>query len=122
MTTINTLATTMHHMLDLSEDSAASALRTYISQIEQEDGRTIDEDQISDTDAEFLIGAVKAGRDAGDLGTTEIAALEDHMRYQDEWETQRDRLIRDARAAGASVKDLTGATGLSRSRIYTIIG
>lgn len=124
MTTINNLAETLHYMLDMDEDAAEDALRTYVAQIEELEGREIDEDEISEDDAEFLIGAVKSARAAGDLGERELAALEEAAAaYQDAADTaealrqERDTAIRAAIAAGASKATVARAAGVSPQAI-----
>ncbi|OFP66500.1 hypothetical protein HMPREF2978_04785 [Corynebacterium sp. HMSC074C01] len=124
MTTIDNLTETLHYMLDMDEDAAEDALRTYITQIEELEGRDIDEDEISEDDADFLIGAVKSARAAGDLGARQLAAVEEAATaYQDAADTadalrqERDKAIRAALAAGASKASVARAAGVSPQAI-----
>lgn len=124
MTTIDNLTETLHYMLDMDEDAAEDALRTYITQIEELEGRNIDEDEISEDDADFLIGAVKSARAAGDLGTRQLAAVEEAATaYQHAADTadalrqERDKAIRAALAAGASKATVARAAGVSPQAI-----
>lgn len=113
--------------LDIAPEAAASALETYIEQIETLEGRQIDRDALSEDDADFLVGAVRAAQRAGDLGARELARVEDlHAeceRLQDMASaaiSERDTAIRAALGAGARVTDLVSITGLSRERIRQI--
>nr|DAS06691.1 MAG TPA: KorB domain [Caudoviricetes sp.] len=123
-TDIHRLADTLHYMLDMDEDAALDILRGYITEIEDIDGREIDEDEINEQDADFLIGAVKSARAAGDLGQKEIFALEDAATdYQNAADTAeslrqvRDTAIRAALAAGATQSQVARAAGISRQAI-----
>lgn len=123
-TTINNLAETLHYMLDMDEDAAEDVLRTYITQIEELEDRDIDEDAISEADADFLIGAVKSARAAGDLGELQLADVEEAaFAYQHAADTaealrqERDKAIRAAIAAGASKATVARAAGVSPQAI-----
>ena len=123
-TTINNLAETLHYMLDMDTDAAADVLRTYITQIEELDDRDIDEDAISEADADFLIGAVKSARAAGDLGELQLADVEEAaFAYQHAADTaealrqERDKAIRAAIAAGASKASVARAANVSPQAI-----
>lgn len=127
-TTINRLAETLHYMLDMDEDAAEDVLRIYITQIEELEGRDIDEDAISEDDADFLIGAVKSARAAGDLGSRQLAAVEEAATaYQDAADTadalrqERDTAIRAAIAAGASQATVARAAGVSKQAISKMV-
>lgn len=127
LTDVDRLAETLHHMLDMDEDAARGVLREYIRQIEELDGRDLDEDALSEEDAEFLIKAVKSARLAGDLGQRELAELED---IASEWRDahdmaealrdQRDRAICAALDAGAAAGTVARAAGVSRSLVVRI--
>lgn len=124
MTTIDNLSETLHYMLDMETTAAENALRTYIAQIEKLEDREIDEDEITEEDADFLIGAVKSARNAGDLGTRQLAALEEvAANYQHAADTadalrqERDTAIRAAIAAGASKATVARAAGVSPQAI-----
>lgn len=128
MTTIDNLAETLHYMLDMDKDAAEDALRTYVTQIEELEGREIDEDEISEDDADFLIGAVKSARTAGDLGARQLATLEEAAaNYQDAADTadalrsERDKAIRAAIAAGASQASAARAAGVSKQAISKMV-
>jgi hypothetical protein len=123
-TDIHRLADTLHYMLDMDTDAAVDALREYIGQMEDIDAREIDEDAICEQDADFLIGAVKSARAAGDLGQKELFALEDAAsEYQYAADTAeslrqvRDTAIRAALAAGASASHVARAAGITRQAV-----
>src|SRR5699024_3503861 len=96
------------HAAGIAERAASDILDTYITQIEQTDRRTIDRDQISDDDADFLTEAIRQAQRAGDLGTRQLAALEEQtQRVQDAHDHladevgERDLMICTALAHGA---------------------
>lgn len=122
MTDIQTLAIRTAAKYDLTDDAAEAALTTYIEQIEQLEGRTIDTDNITDDDADFLTESVGHAQRAGDLGNRELARLEDIMTNLKTVEAERDPAIRAALKAGARTKDVAAVTGLSRQRIEQIKG
>lgn len=120
MFTTHDIAVILHHKLGVDEDTADRLVEGYISQIEQTDDRTIDREEVSDNDADFIIDSAAAGQRAGDLGHRELETLGDTMARIRAAEEERDPQIRAALKAGARVKDLTDLTGLSRARIYQI--
>ena len=127
MTDIQTLAIRTAAKLDLTDNAAEDALEGYISQIEELDSREIDRDDINDDDAAFLIETMVQAQRSGDLGLRQLAALEELMPQveaaQDTLETmeqQRNEAIRAALSAGARVKDVAAASGLSRQRVEQI--
>ncbi|WP_293824067.1 hypothetical protein [uncultured Corynebacterium sp.] len=127
-TDINRLAETLNYMLDMSTDAAEDALRIYITQIEELEGRSIDEDEITKDDADFLIGAVKSARNAGDLGNRQLAALEEAAAdYQaaadiaDGLRSERDKAIYAAIAAGASKASVARAAGISAQAVGKMV-
>ncbi|HAT1156505.1 TPA: hypothetical protein I8V45_000217 [Corynebacterium striatum] len=128
MTTIDNLSETLHYALDMSIDAAEDALRTYIAQIEKLEDRSIDEDEISKDDADFLIGAVKSARRAGDLGLHELDTvteaaqdMEDKAQALEHSRAERDAAIRAAVHAGARIQDVATAAGISRQAVDKII-
>lgn len=113
--------------LDITEDAAQGALEEYIRQIESLESRSIDPENIDADDADFLLEAVVQAQRSGDLGTQEIAALEalmpgvqDAQDNLDTMEQQRNTAICKALKAGARIKDVASASGLSRQRIEQI--
>lgn len=123
-TDIYRLSDVLHYMLDIDADAAVDVLRGYIDQAERVDCRWINEDSICEKDADFLIGAVKAARAAGDLGQSELEYVEEcAAEYQDAADTaeclrqDRDRAIRDALAAGASPAQVARAAGITRQAV-----
>ena len=127
MTDIQTLAIRAAAKLDLTDEAAEDALEIYISQIEALESREIDRDGISDDDAAFLMESMVQAQRAGDLGQRQLAELEELMpdvrAAQDTLETmeqQRNKAIKAALFAGARVKDVAAASGLSRQRVEQI--
>lgn len=113
--------------LGIDDTAARTALETYSAQVADHDSRTIDLDDLSDDDAEFLAGAVAAAQRAGDLGDRELDILADAARALDAAEQaveaarhDRDQAVRAAISAGARIVDITAITGLSRNRVYQI--
>ena len=63
----NDLADKIADALDIDYRAARDGLATYIGQVEDIDGKTIDRDAISSDDAEFLLEAYRRGMDAAGL-------------------------------------------------------
>lgn len=129
MTDIQTLAIRAAAKLDLTDEAAEDALEIYISQIEALESREIDRDDISDDDAAFLMESMVQAQRSGDLGQRQLAELEELMpdvqRAQQDLETMeqlRNKAIKAALNAGARVKDVAAAAGLSRQRVEQIRG
>lgn len=129
MTDIQTLAIRTAGRCGITDEAAEGALDEYARQLEALEDRHIDRDNIRDDDADFLIESVAQAQRAGDLGTRELAALEEVMpgveRAQAglvDAEAQRNDAIRAALNAGARVKDVATAAGLSRQRVEQIRG
>ena len=127
MTDIQTLAIRTAAKLDLTDEAAEQALDTYIRQLEALESREIDRDDISDDDAAFLMESMVQAQRSGDLGQQQLAELEELMPQvqdaQDRLETmeqQRNTAIKAALSAGARVKDVAAASGLSRQRVEQI--
>ena len=121
------VAVAIHHKHGVDTDFAAEAVETYITQIEDLESREINRDEISEDDADFLIGAFASAQRAGDFGVRELDDVADAARASDEAEAAahdamvaRDRTIRHALAHGARVVDVMDAAGVSRARIDQI--
>lgn len=126
-TTAHDLATRISARHGIDTDFAAEAIETYITQIEETDGREIDRDAITEDDANFIITAFASAQRAGDFGTRELDDVADASRASDKAEAaahaamiDRHRAIRHALARGARVVDVMAASGASRSRIDQI--
>ena len=125
MTDITTLATRISEKFDVDQATALDLAETYIEQIEEIDDKTIDRDDITPADADFVLGAVDAAQPA-----TTIAPLDDladavqahHDAERDLLAARsiRDQAIRAALAGGVSWEKVIAATGLSRGQIATI--
>lgn len=126
-TTAHTLATAIHHKHGVDDNFAAEAVETYITQIEDLDGREIERDEITEDDADFIVTAFASAQRAGDFGTRELdtvayaaRSVEDADRVLRDAQATRDRAIRNALAHGARVVDVMAAAGVTRSRIDQI--
>lgn len=108
--------------------AAEGIARTYLDQMDAEDGIERDEDELTQDDFDFLLGAIDSARRAGDLGLRELnliseAALameaqEDRLRAARD---ERDAAIRAAVHAGARIQDVATAAGISRQAVDKII-
>ena len=121
------IAVAIHHKHGVDTDFAASAVETYITQVEEIDVREIDRDAIAEDDAAFIIAAFASAQRAGDFGTRELnnvayaaRSAEDANRVLRDAQATRDRAIRNALAHGARVVDVMTAAGVTRSRIDQI--
>lgn len=113
---------------DVDETTAGDLLETYLGQMEQVDGREIDRDEIPADDVDFVLEAIKQAHSAGDLGHQELAAVEETaLAYDDathEMETARqlrDRAIIAAKQAGAPIKEIAAAAGITRQAVDYVI-
>jgi len=129
MTDLHTLAIRTAGRCDITDEAAEDALLTYLKQVEAIDQRTIDPDNIDAEDAAFLMESVVQAQKAGDLGQRELARIEDMQPEIEDaqqrlatLEDQRNTAIKAALTAGARVKDVAAAAGLSRQRIEQIRG
>lgn len=126
-TTAHAIATAIHHKHGVDDNFAAEAVETYITQIEDLDGREIDRDAITEDDADFIVTAFASAQRAGDFGTRELdsvayaaRSVEDADRVLRDAQATRDRAIRNALARGARVVDVVEASGVTRARIDQI--
>ncbi|HAT1186918.1 hypothetical protein ACL1IT_01005 [Corynebacterium striatum] len=108
--------------------AAEGIARTYLDQMDDIDGIERDEDELTQDDFDFLLGAIDSARRAGDLGlheldlisdaALEMASQEDRLRAARD---ERDAAIRAAVHAGARVQDVATAAGISRQAVDKII-
>lgn len=119
---------TITHIIDMDDAAIADALDTYIGQLETLENRTIDRDEISDEDADFLIEAIKSAHRAGDYGEQELAQLEElAQRVDDIKDTydaardERNQAVRAAIRAGATVADVAAAGHLSKTGVRKLM-
>lgn len=129
MTDIQTLAIRTAGRCGITDEAAEAALEEYARQLEALEGREIDRDNINDDDADFLAESVARAQRAGDLGQRELHRVEETLPEVDraqailtDAEAQRNDAIRAALNAGARVKDVAAAAGLSRQRVEQIRG
>ena len=126
-TTAHTLATAIHHKHGVDFDFATEAVETYITQVEDVDGREIDRDDIPEDDVDFITTAFASAQRAGDFGTRQLddvaqaaQAVDTAQSTLDQAMSDRDRAIRHALAHGARVVDVVAAAGVTRARIDQI--
>ena len=127
MTDIQTLAIRTAGRCGITDEAAESALGEYARQLEELEGREIDRDNIDDDDADFLAESVARAQRAGDLGQRELNLVEETLPEVEraqailaDAEAHRNDAIKAALYAGARVKDVAAAAGLSRQRIEQI--
>ncbi|MFW9155596.1 hypothetical protein ACOJA9_07055 [Corynebacterium striatum] len=126
--TLRDVAIAAHTKHGMDTTAAETIARTYLDQIEKLEDRSIDEDELTQDDFDFLLGAIDSARRAGDLGLRELDLVSDASL---EMEAQEDRLraarderddaIRAAVHAGARVQDVATAAGISRQAVDKII-
>lgn len=127
MTTDFELAQRLATDLDITEDAARSAVEEFISQCETLDGIPYDRDGLTEEQAEFVYGSVKAwlGTDMNaDAALQEVDRITQQLqKTQTEMDfisNLRDQAVVRALNAGATVVDTATAAGLSRKGIYVI--
>lgn len=113
------LATTITDRFDLTPDAARDAAETYLSQIEKEDGKGIDRDDVSDDDAEFVIGCVASS--VGEVSATPLDRVSAAADRMSEAHAERDAAIRAAADAGSPTTQIAEAADLTRQGVYNII-
>ena len=113
------LTTTITDRFDLTPDAARDAAETYLSQIEKEDGRDIDRDDIAADDAEFILGCVAASVD--EVAVTSLDRVAAATRRMSEAHAERDAAIRAAADAGSPITQIAEAADLTRQGVYNII-
>lgn len=129
MTDIQTLAIRTAGRCGITDEAAEDTLEEYARQLEALEGREIDRDNINDDDADFLTESVARAQRAGDLGQRELQLVEETLPEVEraqallaDAESHRNDAIKAALDAGARVKDVAAAAGLSRQRVEQIRG
>lgn len=126
--TLRDVAIAAHTKHGMDTTAAEGIARTYLDQMDDIDGIERDEDDLTQDDFDFLLGAIDSARRAGDLGLRELdliseAALE--MQSQEDRlraaRDERDDAIRAAVHAGARIQDVATAAGISRQAVDKII-
>lgn len=127
MKNLDELAIEAAKKLDIDQDAALDIAEHYLQQMEAEDGKEIDREQISDEDTEFLLVAMWNAKKAGDLGGRELQVLEDCMVAVDNARGMLDAAISERNAQivmalrrGARVNDICKIAGLTRQAINNI--
>lgn len=120
------IAANAKHGIDTT--AAEGIAHTYLDQIEKLEDRSIDEDELTQDDFDFLLGAIDSARRAGDLGLRELDLISDaalEMQSQEDRlraaRDERDAAIRAAVHAGARIQDVATAAGISRQAVDKII-
>ncbi|MFS0210526.1 hypothetical protein ACL1EU_03035 [Corynebacterium striatum] len=126
--TLRDVAIAAHTKHGMDTTAAETIARTYLDQMDTEDGIERDEDELTQDDFDFLLGAIDSARRAGDLGlheldlisaaALEMEAQEDRLRAARD---ERDAAIRAAVHAGARIQDVATAAGISRQAVDKII-
>ncbi|PIS66223.1 hypothetical protein AZH46_00330 [Corynebacterium striatum] len=126
--TLRDVAIAAHTKHGMDTEAAEDIARTYLDQMDAEDGIERDEDDLTADDFDFLLGAIDSARRAGDLGlreldlvsdaSLEMEAQEDRLRAARD---ERDAAIRAAVHAGARIQDVAAAAGISRQAVDKII-
>lgn len=126
--TLRDVAIAAHTKHGMDTTAAETIARTYLDQMDTEDGIQRDEDELTQDDFDFLLGAIDSARRAGDLGLRELdlisdaalemASQEDSLRAARD---ERDAAIRAAVHAGARIQDVATAAGISRQAVDKII-
>lgn len=113
------LTTTIADRFDIDRDAARDTAETYLSQIEKEDGKDIDRDDISADDAEFVIGCVASS--VGEVSATPLDRVSAATDRMSEAHSERDAAVRAAAAAGVPITQIAEAADVTRPTIYSII-
>ena len=126
--TLRDVAIAAHTKHGMDIMAAEDIARTYLDQMDTEDGIERDEDELTQDDFDFLLGAIDSARRAGDLGLRELDLIADATREMESQEdrlraarAERDAAIRAAVHAGARIQDVATAAGISRQAVDKII-
>lgn len=126
--TLRDVAIAAHTKHGMDTTAAETIARTYLDQMDTEDGIERDEDELTQDDFDFLLGAIDSARRAGDLGLHELDLISDaalEMEAQEDSlraaRDERDAAIRAAVHAGARIQDVATAAGISRQAVDKII-
>ena len=120
------IASHTKHGMDIM--AAEDIARTYLGQMDTEDGIERDEDELTADDFDFLLGAIDSARRAGDLGLRELDLISEATREMESQEdrlraarAERDAAMRAAVHAGARIQDVATAAGISRQAVDKIV-
>lgn len=126
--TLRDVAIAAHTKHGMDTTAAETIALTYLDQIEKLEDRSIDEDDLTADDFDFLLGAIDSARRAGDLGLHELDTvteaaqdMEDKAQALEHSRVERDATIRAAVHAGARIQDVAAAAGISRQAVDKII-
>ena len=126
--TLRDVAIAAHTKHGMDIMAAEDIARTYLDQMDTEDGIERDEDELTQDDFDFLLGAIDSARRAGDLGLRELDLISEATREMESQEdrlraarAERDAAMRAAVHAGARIQDVATAAGISRQAVDKII-
>lgn len=126
--TLRDVAIAANAKFGIDTEAAEGIARTYLAQMDATDGIQRDEDELTQDDFDFLLGAIDSARRAGDLGLHELDTvteaaqdMEDKAQALEHARDERDAAIRAAVHAGARVQDVATAAGISRQAVDKII-
>ena len=126
--TLRDVAIAAHTKHGMDTTAAEDIARTYLDQMDTEDGIERDEDELTQDDFDFLLGAIDSARRAGDLGLRELDLISDATREMESQEdrlraarAERDAAMRAAVHAGARIQDVATAAGISRQAVDKIV-
>ena len=126
--TLRDVAIAAHTKHGMDTTAAEDIARTYLDQMDTEDGIERDEDELTQDDFDFLLGAIDSARRAGDLGLRELDLISEATREMESQEgrlraarAERDAAMRAAVHAGARIQDVATAAGISRQAVDKIV-
>ena len=126
--TLRDVAIAAHTKHGMDIMAAEDIARTYLDQMDTEDGIERDEDELTQDDFDFLLGAIDSARRAGDLGLRELDLISEATREMESQEdrlraarAERDAAMRAAVHAGARIQDVATAAGISRQAVDKIV-
>ena len=119
-TTAHALATSIHHLYDVTRAFAAETVEAYLVRMEDVDNHEIDRDAIPEDDAAFIKTAFANAQRHGNFGTRELDdvtdaadAFNNARGNRDQERYDRERAIRRALAHGARVSTVAAVAGVS---------
>lgn len=126
---MQTLANKLAARHHVSPAYTTESVEDIIGQIERVGDCTIDPDDISSDDAEFVEGAFAASLVNDDNGRSDLtdelihvsAQLRDLQAEADELADTRNTLVRELWEHGQTVRAIVDASGLNQSRVYAIL-
>ena len=119
-TTAHDLATSIHHLYDVTRAFAAKTVEEYLTRMEDVDDHQIDRNAIPADDVAFIKSTFANQQRHGNFGARELDAVADAAEAfnlkrgnRDQERYDRECAIRRALAAGAGVSAVAGVAGVS---------